>query len=115
VQILEGDAFAFSGVSEITIDEENPNFDVSGDFLMDFEWVTVVRYFGTDSNLTLNCEIEILGPGCFRTCAWIQSFAFESGSKLRRIEARAFADCEQLESICIPATVEILCGSCFCG
>jgi hypothetical protein len=38
---------------------------------------------------------------------------FESGSKLSRIEQHAFCFCEELKSICIPASVEILRKSCF--
>jgi hypothetical protein len=42
---------------------------------------------------------------------------FESGSKLSRIESFAFWHCPSLSSICIPSSVEVLCGNCFfqCG
>jgi hypothetical protein len=113
LQILHGDAFILSGVSVITVEAGNRNFDVSGDFLMNFEGVTAVRYLGSDRNPTLGREIESLGHGCFSLCSWLSSLSFESGSKLRRIEARAFSDCSELQSICIPASVEILCVCCF--
>jgi hypothetical protein len=113
LQILDGAAFAFSGVSRITLEEENQNFRVSGDFLMDFEGVTAVRYFVTDRNPVLSCRIENLGLGRFCGRSLISSLSFECGSKLRRIEAEALSYCSGLKSICIPASVEILCAKCF--
>jgi hypothetical protein len=41
--------------------------------------------------------------------------AFETGSKLSRIEVAAFAHCSSLSSICIPSSVEILREWCFAG
>jgi hypothetical protein len=38
---------------------------------------------------------------------------FESRSKLIRIEALALSGCSSLKSICIPASVEIVCEKCF--
>jgi hypothetical protein len=80
---------------------------------MDIEGVTVVRYFGNDHNLTLSCEIETLGVGCFSACSGLSSLVFEGGSRLKRIEAEALSHCSGLKSICIPASVEILCAGCF--
>jgi hypothetical protein len=43
----------------------------------------------------------------------LSSFTFESGSKLMRIESSAFRWCSSLRTICIPASVEVLCSSSF--
>jgi hypothetical protein len=100
-------------IRQITIEEGNRHFRVLGDFVMDIEGVTIVRYFGNDQNLTLSCEIETLGVGCFCACSGLSSLAFEGGSRLKRIEAEALSHCSGLKSICIPASVEILCAGCF--
>jgi hypothetical protein len=46
-------------------------------------------------------------------CTSLSSFAFESGSKLNRIGKGAFSGCASLESICIPASIEIVGEKCF--
>jgi hypothetical protein len=38
----------------------------------------------------------------------VQYIAFESGSKLTRIESRALSECSSLESICLPAAVDFM-------
>jgi hypothetical protein len=113
LQILDPGAFPRANFRHITIEEGSRNFRVWGDFLMDVECVTLVRYFGDDRNVTLSSEIETLGTGCFSECSDLSSLVFERGSKLKRIEAQAFSDCSGLKSICIPASVEILCRRCF--
>jgi hypothetical protein len=115
LQILKYDAFRRKSFSRMTIEEGNRHFRFSGNFLMDIEGVTVVRYFGSEEAITLGSEIETLGDGCFSWYDGLLSLVFEPGSKLKRIGARAFIDCSELESICIPASVEILCAHCFEG
>jgi hypothetical protein len=109
----EHDSFTLAKASQISIEEGSHHFRVWGGFLMDIEGATVVRYFGHDRNLTLSCEIETLGVGCFSRCYRLSSLVFEGGSKLKRIEALAFSHCSELKSVCIPASVEILCRRCF--
>jgi hypothetical protein len=101
--------------SIITVEEGNRHLRVAGDFLVDIEGITVIRYLGSGSDIALNREIEIIGAECFSHCSWILSFKLESGSRLRRIEDGAFLACEALESICIPASVEVLCAHCLAG
>jgi hypothetical protein len=60
LQFLHG-AFDRATMSQITVEGGSGNFRVLGDFLMDIEGVTVVRYFGFGRNLTLSVEIETLG------------------------------------------------------
>jgi hypothetical protein len=65
LQILHYNAFPCRRISQITIEEGNRNFRVSGDFLMAVECVTVVRYFGLHRHVTLGRDIETLGIGSF--------------------------------------------------
>jgi hypothetical protein len=103
VQKIDGSALA--GIPHITIEDGNRHFRVSGDFLLDFAGVAVVRYFGFGTRVRLKNEIEIFGTGCFSGCESLSSLAFESGSKLTRIEARAFSGFSSLKSILIPQSV----------
>jgi hypothetical protein len=84
--MIDGSAFANSGISAITIEEGNHRFRVSGDFLLDFEGITFIRYFGFDSNVQLDRDIEILGSGCFCHCRWLSSLGLESGSQPSRFQ-----------------------------
>jgi hypothetical protein len=43
----------------------------------------------------------------------IEIIRFEPGSQIRRFEKSPFGACESLKSICIPASVEVLCKCCF--
>jgi hypothetical protein len=38
---------------------------------------------------------------------------FEAESSVRQISRRAFAECGALVSICVPASVEVMCEECF--
>jgi hypothetical protein len=113
LQILHCDTFAGAEVCHITVEEGNLNFCISGDFLMDFDCVTIIRYVGSDETVTLSSEIETLGRGCFSESHRLLSIWPEAGSKLRRIGPSACSHCSVLQLIWIPASVEILGAGCF--
>jgi hypothetical protein len=108
VEMIDGWAVANSGISEIRIEPGYRHFRVRGDFLLDFDGLTVVRYFGYERNVRLPRDIEIVGSGCFSHCKWISSLTFESESKLRRIEGGAVCRCSSLQSIVLPWCIEDL-------
>jgi hypothetical protein len=108
LKTIHGSALASTGISTITVDEGNTNFRVSGHFLLDSTGTSVIRYFGSDSNVTLNREIETLGRGCFYACEFLTALNFESESRLTQIEPHALFRCSSLQSICFPASVEVL-------
>jgi hypothetical protein len=103
LQTIDGSALSETRICKITIEEGCCQFSFSDHCLIGGEVRSVVRYFGSDSDVTLNREIEILSPNSFSRCNSISSLSFESGSKLTRIEARALSCCSSLKSICIPA------------
>jgi hypothetical protein len=108
LRTIDGSAFARTDISIIAVEDGNRHLSVSGDFLVDFDCISVIRYFGTDPSVTLSRDIEILGTGCFSACRVLSSLSFESGSKLSRIEANAFSDCLHLRSIVIPQSIQEL-------
>jgi hypothetical protein len=105
---IDGSAFAESSISGIRVEDGNRHLRLSGNFLLDFEGTSVIRYLGCDSSVSLSCEIEILTGGSFYCCRSLCSLEFESGSKLIGIEANALYTCESLKSICLPASVEFV-------
>jgi hypothetical protein len=52
--MIDGSTFSLTRVSKITVEEGNRHFQVSGDFLLDFEGISVIRYFGCDAHVKLN-------------------------------------------------------------
>jgi hypothetical protein len=101
--MIDGSAFSGTEGLRLTMEEANCHFQLLGDFLLDMTCARVIRYFGFDPNLTLRRDIEVLGSGSFSQCDSLSPLAFESGSKLRRIEAFAFHQCSSLKSIFIRA------------
>jgi hypothetical protein len=50
---------------------------------------------------------------CFQSCTSLENVIFESDSKVHELQKSAFLCCSSLKSICIPASVEIICKCCF--
>jgi hypothetical protein len=111
LQMIDGSALAQTRISPITVEAGNRYFRVVGDFLLDFDGVSVIRYFGSDSTVTLSNHIEILGQSSFDSCHSVCSLTFESGSRLTRIEANAFDNYYSVRSICLPASLQVIDGS----
>jgi hypothetical protein len=105
VQSINGKSFTDSGLREISIDPANPFFHVSGSFIMDSSDLTIIWYFGTDTNVTIGSDIEKLCCGCFACCRRLCKVDFAPMSKLSEIEHDAFRECAVLQSMTIPAGV----------
>jgi hypothetical protein len=64
-------------------------------------------------------SIEFIGQRCFlnwnnnKFTSTVREVTCEAGSKLREIEDFAFAGCYLLDSICLPASVEVIHGAGF--
>jgi hypothetical protein len=106
--MIDGSAFAHTGRARITVEEGNPYFRVSGDFLLGFDGTSLIRYFGSDSTVTVPRDVEILGTGCFCDHHSLCSLLFESGSNLKCVEANAFSGFSGLKSIVIPRSIQEL-------
>jgi hypothetical protein len=50
---------------------------------------------------------------CFGSCLRLSTLTFESGCQISILGDSAFADCLSVQSICIPASVEIISQYCF--
>jgi hypothetical protein len=70
LQEINSSALADTNISKLSVSEGNSHFRVCDDFLLDFAGVSILHYFGSDSNVTVNRTIEVLGAYCFygRTC-----------------------------------------------
>jgi hypothetical protein len=57
--------------------------------------------------------VEFIGEDCFSGCKGLRKITFETGSKLQRIEKRAFTWTSIEETIQIPSSVEFIGEYCF--
>jgi hypothetical protein len=110
---IGGGAFCDSGIREISIKDGNRNFVDFDDFLMDFDQICVIHYFGCESDLMIPSSVEILRTESFADIESLRTVKFSPGSKIRVIEEDAFAGCYSLPSICIPASVHFIGSNCF--
>jgi hypothetical protein len=113
VEWIDGSAFAKSGICEVRVCEANVHFRVSGDFLVNYEGRSLIRYFGRDSIVRISNEIEIISTGSFDSCSELRELKFAGNSRLRLIEVRAFQGCGMLFRISVPASTEFLEGFSF--
>jgi hypothetical protein len=111
--VISGASFAESHIKSVVIDESNPHYFVSGDFLLAFDGMKLIRYFGHSDSVTIGREIGAIGKSCFADSKSLVTVAFEENSRLTEFGETAFSDCSALSSICIPAQVEHICNSCF--
>jgi hypothetical protein len=133
-------AFFESSIEEVFVDDSNPHFFFSRQFLIGVDGMILVRYFGDGEDLKADClsdlglrqigscafshcpalksilipaDIEILGDHSFDGCTSLSEIIFESGSKLTQMVGSVFVGCSSLASICIPAGVDKIPSECF--
>jgi hypothetical protein len=104
-------AVAGSGIVNVTVEAGNPFLRISGDFLLDFRGVRLIRFFGSEAEVTVSNEIESISIGCFHGES-VLSVKFTPGSHIVNFCELAFA-ASALQSICIPSSVETISKSCF--
>jgi hypothetical protein len=104
---------SLTGLTTVEIEDGSTSFQVDGDCLLDFEGKSIVRYFGTDSQFMIGRWVEVIGRAAFLGCEFLRNLAFERPSALARIEKSAFCGCNELVSICIPASVTEIAGAAF--
>jgi hypothetical protein len=54
-----------SPLQAILLDPGNPFFEVSGDFLIETDRKSIVRYFGSNAEVVVPAGIEQIAAGCF--------------------------------------------------
>jgi hypothetical protein len=113
VETIEGGAFGDSAICALEIEDGNTFFRVSDCFLMDFNQVSVLYYFGMELTVTIPDRIETIGKQCFSRDQEIVEVAFSPTSRINVIGARAFHQCEWLRSFYIPASVTSIGKACF--
>jgi hypothetical protein len=100
----------FASHGDTRIGSSRPIFpEVGGRFAVSMVVISVLylRVSGPDANRLNACFISI--------CKWVSSMIFESGSSLEAIPGNAFSGCKRMQSLCIPASVEVLGAECFDG
>jgi hypothetical protein len=115
VSYVAASAFIGSGLLTVRVDEGSSSFVVDGDFLLDSTQGSLILYFGHNSDVLIPYRVERICRGAFSECSWIHSIEFEASSTIFEIESRAFSKCLSLESLSIPASVQKIDGSAFCG
>jgi hypothetical protein len=138
VESIEGSSFSACGLSHIDFERGNRFFHTVGDFVMNLNNSTLIRYFGSTSDIEIPGEVKIvkslafewccdltliripgsvegIGVACFYSCGSLSDITLPLDSKLVRIEAVAFISCSLLQSLYVPSSVEYLGECCFRG
>jgi hypothetical protein len=105
---VSGLALADSKIRSVIVEPESRFLRVSGDFLADSAGSCLFRYFGNGKDLQISSDIKCISNGCFNRCSSICSVRFASCSRISALGESAFRQCESLESICIPSSVETI-------
>jgi hypothetical protein len=123
-------------VRHVSVEEGNRAFKVCGDFLMNLDDTSVVRYFGEDpridgfgprlkqlcdgafahsllASLWVPASVALIGDNCFFSCENLATVFFESNSRLSSLGCFAFCMCSSLSSITVPSSLETVPLSCF--
>jgi hypothetical protein len=108
LQELGKGAIDVRNLREISVAAGNRHFRVSGSFLLDFECISMKRYFGSESAVRIENTIERVAIGCFLDCQTISKVIFESDSQLSSLGESAFWLCSSLSSICCPSSLQII-------
>jgi hypothetical protein len=109
-EILNG--LSLKGVKSVVISSENPFFAIERSLLTSHDGKRLIQFFGSESELLIKREIEVIGRGCFFGCTSLHEVTFEVGSRLRLIANAAFAY-SGLTKIAIPSSVEVIEDNCF--
>jgi hypothetical protein len=104
---------SLTAVANLSICRANPFFVVDDKFVKSPDWTVLLVYYGCKKSIVIDNEIEIIPFQCFRCHPFLTHITFRSGSKLRRIEARAFQGVNTLECVRLPRTVECIGDYCF--
>jgi hypothetical protein len=83
---------------------------VEDSFLKSSDRKRLIRYFGSEEQVVVKKEVEIIGESCFHFCLFVREITFEEESELREIGKWAFSN-THVSNLEIPPKCEILDGS----
>jgi hypothetical protein len=112
VNFISGFAFIGTNLQSISFSPVSSKFCVLENFLEHIDKSTLIRYFGSDTELQINSRVKIVGDACFSSWTFLQSVTFAPGSQLSQIDRYAFS-ASGLIFINIPASVEVIGESSF--
>jgi hypothetical protein len=107
VEFIDASAFSEVDLFECFVECGNRRFVMKNDLLIDVCDHKLIHNFSRMYCIEIPWDVEILGPSCFATCPLVSSISYESNSRLRQIESRAFAYCS-FESMVIPSNVQFI-------
>jgi hypothetical protein len=107
VERIHGSAFSGWRSQAFDLDERNSQFRIEGEFLLDSQGRTVIRYFGASSRVCIKKEVEVLGAGCFCLHQFLVQCDFEEGSRLREVREEAFWEC-LVSDVTLPSNVRYI-------
>jgi hypothetical protein len=105
---------SLTGLKSVTVSKENPFLVVEDSFLKSSDRKRLIRYMGSERRIVIKREVEGIGEECFHWLENLCEVVFEEGSKLRRLERKAFME-TGLTRISIPGSVEAIGEECFFG
>jgi hypothetical protein len=97
----------------LKFDPENSVFGIHGDFVVNFEENSLVRYLETDGEVVIEKEFAGIGAFCFRNAYGVLKIRFEACSQISFFGIGAFWACTHLASFSIPSTLETIPAQCF--
>jgi hypothetical protein len=115
VDTISGSAFGSPNILEIAVARDNRHFTVRDHFLPTSDGTSLIRYFGTNSEVIIIQEIVVLCPGSFANCMAVWNVNFEDRAAVQRIQSKVFSECVHLRSISIPSGLDTIDGSAFSG
>jgi hypothetical protein len=102
---LDGRSLSGTNLNHIYIEDTSAFLHADGRSVFDFAGTSLKLYFGSDSHVIIDQDVECLCDGCF-AASKVQSMRFESGSTICCIGPSAFGGRQTLSSILIPPTVQ---------
>jgi hypothetical protein len=112
VRKIDGSAFHKTRITSIKVASDSSNFTTDGPFLLDSDG-GLVRYFGSDSAVTISRKIVALRLGCFNETGNFRQLLFESESTLTELEPFLFGGRNDIEVIDLPPSLRNVHGSTF--
>jgi hypothetical protein len=109
LEVIDGTALGSVELEDIVVQDGNEFFRVENGLLIEINGRRAVRYFGTETVVTVNSDILVLGQYCFCNCKALTAVVFAPDSHLKRIEGNVFAG-SSVHSLTLPRSVSFIEG-----